>query len=109
MLDSIGLYWWDKLGKIITKPYIKNAVSKIISDPAGQRIISTAINSALWGSVTGAYAGGTVGTTFFGVGVVPGIVIGTIIGATVGFTTGLLYAVIQEALGVPEMIEDVKR
>lgn len=75
---------------------VRPEISRFVQDPAGRRIVSSAISGALTYGTLGAVGGATVGTGFGPGGTVSGALVGGLGGTISGFASGLLTGTLEE-------------
>jgi hypothetical protein len=116
LVDQDGLLW-EGITRVVTKfvagKAVRPYIAKYVSDPAGQRIISAGISTALATGLTGAVWGGITGALATGplaeLGGPAGALAGGIGGTISGLATGLLYGTIFEIIGLGEKLDEISK
>lgn len=75
---------------------VQPEIGRFVQDPAGKRIISSAISGALTYGTISAIGGATIGTGFGPGGTVSGMLVGGLGGTISGFAGGLLIGTLEE-------------
>jgi RHS repeat-associated protein len=116
LVDKDGLLW-EGITKFVTQfvagKAVRPYIDKYVNDPAGQRIISAGISTAIATGITGAAWGGITGALATGplaeLGGPAGALVGGIGGTITGLATGLLYGTIFEIMGLGERLDQISK